>query len=174
MTLSLTSFFGGGTTKARAQALVCCRDMERCFARVEFARARVTLDPAERLADATTRSSLAYGNASRLRGAFWCMVALRGALRADPSDREVEDFVSLLHTFLREEWSVPCSIGADEIERAGVCVQSWQRWASSAEVPDELTERTAIASLHVRLMSRFARAEPPPRQAALHDVGARP
>jgi hypothetical protein len=169
-----------GTT-SRDRALFCCRHMARAFepermpprpielegvTRQQLDQIREKAEGGRQLETPernllsfenqfnVSRATITRNNLSRLRGAMWCVVALRHVLREDPSDREAEELGSLLVAYLRDEWRVPGGVAVSELERAQISGEVWQQWAREGFVPESLATRSAIADLHIAVQAR--------------------
>ncbi len=165
----------------RERALFCCRHMERAFApermpprpielegvtraqldqiREKYEQGRQLEVPERNLLSFenqfnVSRATTTRNNLSKLRGAMWCVIALRRSLREDPSDREAEELCALLVMYLRDQWRVPGGVTASELERAQIPSEAWQQWSREGFVPESLSVRTAIADMHIAVQTR--------------------
>lgn len=123
------------------------------------------------------RSRVQYENASRLRGAFWALTTLRAVIansyEEGGPDVECVQAERRLDAFVRENWTVPSGVRAEELQRAQIPAEVWQTWARDGEMPAteckrvgrdrrlcepactcSLPMRTAIAEMHALLLAR--------------------
>lgn len=148
---------------ARDAAIKCCSAMTDSFGWVDCAEVPYPASgagasdgelDAHRNATRCARATWIFENTASLRGAFWAVVTLRAVLQRNPGDLDARNTLRQLQDYLHDEWWAP-EITAKTLEYFEVPAAQWQAWAFSAEVPDDITVRTAIATAHVLVVSRY-------------------